>query len=132
MFKYFKKHKYKMDYYKSLHSKKQIFKQKSPSIYKNTNPQMTTTQIQQPSSSILSTIKEGFAFGVGSSVAHNTVSRLFNSSSINTTDNKNTQDTLCISKTHCDIKLKDYEECVRQYRDNCKELISEYEKCIRA
>jgi len=90
-----------------------------------------TTQIQQPSNSILSTIKEGFAFGVGSSVAHNTVSRLFNSSS-STTDTKNTQDTMCISKTQCDIKLKDYEECVRQYRDNCNDLITEYEKCRRA
>ncbi len=121
-----------MDYYKSLHSKRQIFKQKSSTIYKNTNPQMTTTQIQQPSNSILSTIKEGFAFGVGSSLAHNTVSRLFNSSSSTVTDTKNTQDTLCISKTHCDIKLRDYEECVRQSRDNCNELITDYEKCIRA
>lgn len=124
-----------MDYYKSLHAKRQIFKKKTPAATttpKNTTPQMTTTQIQQPSSSILSTIKEGFAFGVGSSVAHNTVSRLFNSSSSTVTDTKNTQDTLCISKTHCDIKLKDYEECVRQYRDNCKDLIMEYDKCIRA
>jgi hypothetical protein len=120
MFKYFKKHLYKMDYYKSLHSKRQTFKNKKTPTYSNT-PQMTT-QIQQPSNSILSTIKEGFAFGVGSSVAHNTVSRLFNSSS-STTDTKNTQ---------CDIKLKDYEECVRQYRDNCNDLITEYEKCRRA
>jgi len=121
-----------MDYYKSLHFKRQTFKKKTPVSTTNTNKtqQMTTQIQQQPSSSMLSTIKEGFAFGVGSSVAHNTVSRLFNSSS--STETKNTQDTMCISKTHCDIKLRDYEECIRQYRDNCKELITEYEKCIRA
>lgn len=111
-----------MDYYKSLHSR-QTFKKKTPQM---------TTQNKQPTNSILSTIKEGFAFGVGSSIAHNTVSRLFNSSSTTTTDTKNTQDTLCISKTDCDIKLRDYEECVRQYRENCKDLITEYEKCRRA
>ncbi len=125
-----------MDYYKTLHAKRQIFKKKTPASTttpKNNTQQMTTQVQQQPSSSMLSTIKEGFAFGVGSSVAHNTVSRLFSSSSpTTTTDTKNTQDTLCISKTHCDIKLKDYEECVRQYRDNCKDLIMEYEKCIRS
>jgi len=107
-----------MDYYKSLHSKRQVFKNKSP----------THTPVTQQSPSMATTIKEGFAFGIGSSVAHNAITRLFNSPSDTI---KNTQDTMCISKTHCDIKLRDYEECIRQYRDNCKELITEYEKCIR-
>ena len=108
-----------MDYYKSLHSKRQVFKNKSSSY----------TPIAQQYPSISNTIKEGFAFGIGSSIAHNTISRLFNTSS---DTNKNTQDTMCISKTHCNIKLQEYDQCLSQNQNNCKELISEYEKCMRS
>jgi hypothetical protein len=108
-----------MDYYKSLHSKRQVFKNKSS----------TYTPVTQQSPSMTTTIKEGFAFGIGSSVAHNAITRLFNSPSDTI---KNTQDTMCISKTHCNIKLQEYEQCLAQNQNNCKELISEYEKCMRS
>lgn len=104
-----------MNYCKSLHSTKQL---KSDS---------NTKVVLPPSSGMLNIIKEGFGFGIGSSVANNVVTRIFNSSSA-----KTTQDTMCISKLHCDIKLKEYEKCITENQDNCKELIKEYEKCVKS
>lgn len=44
---------------------------------------------------MLNTVKEGFAFGIGSSIANNMVSKLFNS-----------------SKTDCNVILEEYKQCI--------------------
>jgi len=61
---------------------------------------------------MLNTVKEGFAFGIGSSIANNMVSRLFNS-----------------SKTDCSVILEEYKQCINNYKNDCEKLLIEYEKC---
>jgi hypothetical protein len=61
-------------------------------------------------SSMLNTVKEGIAFGIGSSVAHNTISRLFNS-------------------YDCSGILEEYKQCLNNNKNDCEKLLTEYEKC---
>jgi len=63
-----------------------------------------------PTSSMSNTVKEGLAFGIGSSVAHNTISRLFKSND-------------------CSGILEEYKQCLNNSKNECEKLLTEYEKC---
>ena len=63
--------------------------------------------IIQPKPSFLQTVKEGFSFGVGSSIAHNVVNRMFASSS--TAPEKVQMQT--------QTQPREYEQCLAEHSD---------------
>ena len=78
-----------------------------------------TVKMEQPS--LGKTLMEGFAFGTGSSIARESVSRIFNSSSttITTPDKKN-------DKQHnCEKMLSQMNECF-QTDNMCGDLLEKY------
>ena len=78
-----------------------------------------TVKMEQPS--LGRTLMEGFAFGTGSSIARESVSRIFNSSSttITTPDKKN-------DKQHnCEKMLSQMNECF-QADNMCGDLLEKY------
>ena len=78
-----------------------------------------TVKMEQPS--LGKTLMEGFAFGTGSSIARESVSRIFNSSSttITTPDKKN-------DKQHnCEKMLSQMNECF-QADNMCGDLLEKY------
>ncbi len=79
-----------------------------------------------PKPSFFSSMMEGFSFGTGSAIAHNTINRIFSSISplpsyISTSSSKS-----------CESFHKSLQECLQNHnqdKDICKEALKEFEAC---
>ena len=82
------------------------------------------------SSGFFSNVFQGFSFGLGSSVAHHTVSGLLN--------DKPKSDTTVVTKpdtqypsNHCLNLLNNYFQCDKTDRVQCDQLFDQYHQCIK-
>jgi hypothetical protein len=85
-------------------------------------PAPAPVQIQQKSASIVNTIKEGLAFGAGSSIAHNVINSFFGGSSVSHQQNKGPTH---FSKQETDVQ-EQYNQCIEDSRDTtiiCEDLL---------
>jgi hypothetical protein len=89
-----------------------------------------TTASAGLSSGFFSNVFQGFSFGLGSSVAHHTVSGIMN--------NKPNPDVHVITKTdtqhpsnHCLDLLNNYFQCDKTDRVQCDQLFEQYHQCIK-
>lgn len=78
-----------------------------------------TVKMEQPS--LGRTLMEGFAFGTGSSIARESVSRIFNSNSTTTTPNIDLQK----KENNCEKMLFQMNECF-QTDNMCGDLLEKY------
>ena len=86
------------------------------------SPRAAPAQIQQKSASIVDTIKDGLAFGAGSSIAHNVMNSFFGGSSVSPQQNKGP---IQVSKQEKDV-LEQYNQCLEDSRDTtiiCEDLL---------
>ncbi len=84
----------------------------------------------------LSTMIDGFGFGVGSSIARNTIDRIFSSTSTPTTSSSSSSSTISTStpkeNTNCKELNKSLLECLQMNGSDmniCKKAFDDYEAC---
>ena len=82
------------------------------------------------SSGFFSNVFQGFSFGLGSSVAHHTVSGIMNNTP-NTDVNVITKADTQHPHNHCLDLLNDYFHCDKTDRIHCDNLFDEYHRCIK-
>lgn len=106
-----------------------IKKTKQNTIVKNKKPPQPSSpplinSQQGFFSQMASTMGQGFAFGTGSSLAHQTIGSIFNGKQTNTSD---------IDNDKCQDLIKKYQECVRNNLDTyqCRDMIDDMEKCLK-
>ena len=81
-------------------------------------PQQRSSSNTKPS--FVNTMIEGFAFGTGSSIARETVNRIFHSSSENKVESKNT--------ITCEEVTNAYNKCILENNHDCQYLFLNMEK----
>ena len=103
--------------------------------YRNHKPQVkpvksnreTPIKTSLPSHTVMDTIKEGFAFGVGSSIASNVVRKV--SDMISGETNTEVKELKC-ENTKCKTYQERYEQCLK-LDTGCYYEREEYEKCLK-
>ena len=81
-------------------------------------PLPPSIQVQQPS--LMQTVKEGFAFGAGSSIAHSLINRYFNNIGTPTEKVK-----------PCESYLQAYDNCIINDTAYCGDKRDEYRRCMQ-
>ncbi len=92
-------------------------------------PVSTVPSATPSSGGFLSTMAEGFSFGVGSSVARNIVDRIFSPSTIPATIPKTTS-----NNSYCSDLEKSWNECMSMNNQDlniCRKAYEDYEACKR-
>ena len=96
-------------------------KQATNEVASTRNKQETATN--GVASTIISGIAQGFTFGLGSSLAHTGIDKIFNKPEVDIEKDVN------INQSNCDHFIKAYTECISNEQINCNELIELYKIC---
>ncbi len=97
-----------------------------PMPYKPAAPPMVLPQVQQPT--MMQSMKDGFGLGLGSSIAHNVVGRMFGAPAY--TPNKPSSDSA--EKKPCAAELREFENCfVSSDTTFCGDKQNTYVECIK-
>jgi hypothetical protein len=84
-------------------------------------PSINNNQSVTMSNGFFNTMKEGFAFGIGSSVARQAINSIFSTSTSSTSTTPNLSN-------ECDFIQDMYKKCIARTDGDCVEIIKEFNK----